>query len=112
MLQQLADGDGAAVVAVAADQAGQVALDGGVQADAVLGGQLQHHGGHEGLGGAADTEPAVGWHGPRAAEFGDAAGGGPAVAVGVADLDQRAGEAVPVGEGIQGMLQAGVRVMV
>jgi hypothetical protein len=63
VVEQLPDGDALA----ARDDTGQPALQAIVQPQLALGDQLQHHGGHERLGHAADPEPVGGAGGPPGA---------------------------------------------
>jgi hypothetical protein len=72
VLEQVADGDAAAVVAVAGDHVGQPLVDGVVQAQLALGDQLEGDDGHEGLGVAADPVVGVVRHGPAPLQIGDA----------------------------------------
>jgi hypothetical protein len=73
VLQQVADRDDGAVVAVAGHHPGKVPLHGVVQGQPALAHQLQHDRGHEGLGVAADPEVALGVHRPVVGGVGDAA---------------------------------------
>lgn len=59
VVEQLADGDPAAVVTVAPDDTGQPLLDRVVEVDAVLRLELEQDGGGEGLGDGADAEAVV-----------------------------------------------------
>lgn len=74
MLEELPDGDPVAVVAVAVDETGQVALDRRVERDLAFVDQLQDDRGGEGLGLAGDAEMLVRLKGTRGAGDRGAAG--------------------------------------
>lgn len=75
VLEQLAEGDPAAVVAVAPHHSRQPVVDGVVQGQPALGLQLEDHGGDQRLGRAGHAEVAVGRDRAAGAQVGRAAGG-------------------------------------
>ena len=82
VLEQLADGDAAAVVAVAPHHSWQPVIDRVVQGQPALGLQLEDHGGDQRLGGAGHAEVAVGRDRAAGVQVGGAAGGDGLPAVG------------------------------
>ncbi|MGX1409840.1 hypothetical protein RKD40_007453 [Streptomyces ambofaciens] len=107
VLEQLAHGDHPPVVAVAAHDAGQVALDRRVEADATLSHELEQGSCREHLGHAADPEPAVAMNRCLVRHVADTAGqhGAPAP---IPHLGKGAGRAVDGGQPMQQCLQTGV----
>ncbi len=105
LLEELADGDGAPVVAAALDQARKMVRHGGVQREPPLGGELEDDGGGERLGDTADAEPVPGTRRPPGPHVGDAAGPGPRAAGGIDDLGDGSGQAVLAGQAVQRALQ-------
>ena len=101
VLEELPYGDLSAVVAVRADQTGQVVLHRGVQRDTSFGGELEHHRRGEGLGGAADPDPFVAAHRPAGPHVGQSAGARPPPAGRVVHLRGRSRHAVLPGQRVQ-----------
>lgn len=93
VVEELAQGDRGAVVAVALDEAGEVLVDGVVEVDPPLALELEEDGGDEGLGDGADAEAVVGAACPAGVEVGGAGCPVPDP-VTVAGAGEGAGEAV------------------
>ncbi|CAM5694182.1 hypothetical protein SALBM135S_07019 [Streptomyces alboniger] len=94
VLEEPADGDAAAVDALPADEARQVGLDRGVEADPSLGCELQDEHRGERLGVAADPHLSVPGHLRAGGEVADARGMGAGAAVAVLDARQGRRDAV------------------
>lgn len=90
---------------VPVNQAGQIAVDGGFQREAVLGDELEDERRGERLGHAADAQPVDGVHRASGAQIRRSGGLGQApaglVRGGVAHQDRGPGDAVAVGEDAQ-----------
>lgn len=98
LLQKPADGDGATVVAVAGDDAGQPAFHRVGQLELVLGCQLEDHGGHEGFGDAGGAQVRVGRDRAGCAHLRHAAASRPGAGGGV-----QAGQYTGDAQGVQGV---------
>ncbi len=108
MLEQLADGDVPPVEAVAAQQAGQIGVDGGVEADLALGDQLQDDDGDEGLGVAAGPDLPVDRDPGPGGQVADPGGVGAVAAVAALDGGEGGGHPVLLHQRVEALLN-GVR---
>jgi hypothetical protein len=110
VVEELAHGHPAAVVAVAADDAGQVGGDRVVQVEPPLRLQLEQYGGDEGLGDAADPEPVLRQPGPSGTAVGDAGRALPRSA-GTLGTGEHAGHPCPFDQGLHRVPGGGVPVV-